>query len=43
MGTHVQVFFNFFGEWRSESKFLEAEKLLPHFYGNVIFFLLIFT
>lgn len=43
MGAHGQVFFDFPGEWRGEPKFLEAEKLLPHFYGNAIFSLLIFT
>lgn len=42
-GTNAQVFFDFSGEWRSESKFSEAEKLLPRFYGNATFFLLIFT
>lgn len=40
MGTNAQVFFDFSGEWRSESKFSEAEKLLPRFYGNATFFCL---
>jgi len=42
MGTHAQVFLGFSREWRSEPKFLEAEKRWSHFCRNANF-LPIFT